>query len=56
MTTRQAIYEVADSLGWDKQSTKNLGLMLWALFRYYADRAEHDICANSANSSNSPGV
>jgi hypothetical protein len=35
---KQAIEAVATSFGWDKMSTHDLGLLLWALFRYYAGR------------------
>jgi hypothetical protein len=30
---------VAKACGWDKETTRDLGLMLWCLFRYYAQRA-----------------
>jgi hypothetical protein len=38
MTLVRAITRVAESQGWDERSTDDLGLMLWALFRYYAHR------------------
>lgn len=38
MTTEQAVLRVAEANGWDTYSTHDLGLMLWALFRYYARR------------------
>ena len=34
-----AIQIVAKAFGWHQESTHNLGLMLWVLFRYYAERA-----------------
>ena len=38
MTSEQwsAVQIVAKSFGWDRMDRKSLGLMLWALFRYYA--------------------
>lgn len=35
---KSCVQSVAEAFGWDKESTHNLGLMLWALFRYYAWR------------------
>ena len=34
-----AVDIVAERLSWTRRSTHELGLMLWALFRYYAKRA-----------------
>lgn len=39
MTAEQAVFRVAEAMRWDEESTYDLGLMLWALFRYYAHRA-----------------
>ena len=35
---KHGVQAVAEAFGWDKESTHDLGLMLWALFRYYAWR------------------
>ena len=34
-----AASHVIKAFGWDKETTHNLGLLLWVLFRYYAQRA-----------------
>lgn len=33
-----AIQKVAEAEGWDKRSTYEVGLLLWAIFRYYVWR------------------
>lgn len=40
----EPISRAATYFGWDKYSTKELGLLLWGLFRYYALRIgdEHE--------------
>ena len=35
----RAVDLVAKAFGWDALPTQELGLLLWALFRYYAKRA-----------------
>jgi hypothetical protein len=37
---KQAVLKVAEALGWTNYSLHDLGLMMWAAFRYYAIRAE----------------
>jgi hypothetical protein len=40
MTAQQseAVVAVAKAFGWTDMETDDLGIMLWALFRYYAGR------------------
>jgi len=36
-----ALHKLAAAKGWDKKSPQELGLLLWALFHYYALRLPH---------------
>jgi hypothetical protein len=35
---RRAVEVVAAAFGWDRMAAEDLGLLLWALFRYYVLR------------------
>lgn len=39
MTTAEAVMRMAETEGWDKRTLREVGLLLWSLFRYYAIRA-----------------
>lgn len=39
----EAISRAAAYFGWDKYSTKELGLLLWGLFRYYTRRVGEEM-------------
>jgi hypothetical protein len=49
---KHAIETVAASFGWDRMTIYDLGLLLWALFRYYAWRQADDISARRNASAN----
>lgn len=55
MNTSQAVQKVAAVMGWDEYSTGDLGLMLWALFRYYARRLGEECSLDSTGASNGKG-
>jgi hypothetical protein len=42
MSVRKAIETLAESESWDQRSVADLGVLLWALFRYYARRLADD--------------
>lgn len=38
LAQERAVTVLAKAFGWEEKSTHDLGLMLWALFRYYVRR------------------